>query len=82
MARPGKNTSQSIKAPDRDQAIRSQGIVQAVINSRAPIEEWEVRARYGLRLQSYFASLLAGNKVTAPTVPTMRDPSAVCMGDT
>ena len=83
--KPGKLTSVSTKTlrePTTDQKIKSQGLVQAVINSGAPISEWERRSRYAILLVNAFAATLAGNKVKFPALPLYaRDPSAVCMGD-
>jgi len=65
---PGKSTSKKTE-PSKDQSIRTSGLLQAIINSGAPMSEWQVRLRYALRLQNAFALLLAGNKVAMPPLP-------------
>lgn len=55
--------------PTKDQSIRTSGLLQAIIVSGAPYNEWEKRLRYALRVQAAFALILAGNKVVMPPLP-------------
>ncbi len=54
---------------DRDARISAAGVVQAVIASGAPANEWRIRAAYGLRLVTYMAARLQGEKPKHPLVP-------------
>ncbi len=55
--------------PGRDERIRAAGVVQSVIASGAPAEEWHARSLYGLRLVNNLAYRLAGSKKPLPDVP-------------
>lgn len=55
---------------DRDRRIRSAGVLQAVIASGAPVEEWVDRSKYGLRVVNYLTAGLAGDKPKAPKIPS------------
>jgi hypothetical protein len=55
---------------EKDARIRAAGVVQSVIASGAPAEEWAIRAAYGLSLVSYMAGrLLKTEGLKAPTIP-------------
>ena len=54
---------------ERDNRIRAAGVVQAVINSGAPAEEWISRALYGMRVVNYVTARLNNKKPEPPKVP-------------
>ncbi len=55
----------------RDRRIRSAGVVQAVIASGVPADEWIVRAKYGLLVVNYLTAGLGGEKLKAPKIPSV-----------
>ena len=56
---------------ERDARISAAGVVQSVIASGAPIDQWRVRAAYGLNLVKYMADKLQKKKAERPTVPPL-----------
>ena len=70
MTANGSRKTRSSSSDPKEARIRAAGVVQAVIASGAPIEEWNIKARYGLRLVNYLAARLQGQKPEAPTPPT------------
>lgn len=46
--------------------IRAAGIVQAVIASGAPPQQWAKLTQHGLRMSNYFAAKLNGEQATLP----------------
>lgn len=56
---------------ERDARIRAAGVVQAVIASGAPVEEWDIRSAYGLSLVSYMAGRLMKQRPPAPAIPSV-----------
>lgn len=57
------------KEPNRDQNIRTSGLLQAIITAETPIEQWESSLRYALLLQSAFSHRLAGHLIAMPQLP-------------
>jgi len=55
---------------EREKRIQAAGIVQSVIASGAPIEEWSNRSAYGLALTKYWAARLSGFEAAQPPIPT------------
>ena len=53
----------------RDARIRAAGVVQSVIASGAPVEEWVTRSAYGLACVSYLAGKLLKQNPKAPPIP-------------
>jgi hypothetical protein len=53
----------------RNARIRAAGVVQAVISSGAPVNEWMTRSQYGLRAVNYWAQRLLGGRPDLPKVP-------------
>ncbi len=53
----------------RENRIRAQGVVQAVIASGAPADEWASRARFAMRVVNYMAAGLDKKKPKEPKVP-------------
>jgi hypothetical protein len=49
--------------------IRAAGVVQSVISSGAPPDEWMVRSQYGLRCVNYWAQRLLGGRPDLPKKP-------------
>ena len=49
--------------------IRAAGLVQSVIASGAPIEEWRSRSIYGLTLTSHLTSKLMKQDSPEPKIP-------------
>lgn len=58
---------------ERDARISAAGVVQSVIASGAPVEEWRVRSAYGLTLVKYMADRLQGGKPEIPKVPSFKE---------
>ncbi len=56
---------------EKENRIRAAGVVQAVITSGAPVEEWVDLAKYGMRVVNYMAAGLNGAKPKAPKVPAV-----------
>ncbi len=63
---PRSTTDLKISLTDREARITSAGILQSVIASGAPIEQWRNRAMYGLRLHMAITKRLMGTKVPLP----------------
>ncbi len=55
-----------MKISERDISIKAAGIVQSVIASGAPMNEWVPRSRFGMRVSIYLASVLKGERPKAP----------------
>jgi len=55
---------------ERDRRIRSAGVLQSVIASGAPVNEWVVRSKYGLRIVNYLTAGLGGVRLKAPKIPS------------
>ncbi len=64
-----KTRSSYEEADVRNARIRAAGVVQAVIASGAPVEEWQARASYGLRLVNHWAARLLKKKLKEPNIP-------------
>jgi hypothetical protein len=47
---------------EKECRIRAAGVVQSVISSGAPMAEWEMRSRYGMRCVNALASSLQNKK--------------------
>lgn len=59
-------------SPDdvRNARIRAAGVLQSVIASGAPMEDWVLRAKYGLRVVNFLTRGLLGEKpVNVPQAP-------------
>lgn len=54
---------------EKECRIRAAGVIQAVIASGAPVEEWRVKALYALNLCNYVAGILGGTKGAIPAIP-------------
>lgn len=65
----GSRKTRSSNADSKEARIRAAGVVQAVISSGAPAEEWTVRTLFGLRVVNYAAARLQQQKPEAPKVP-------------
>lgn len=59
----------SERMSDRESRISAAGVVQSVIASGAPIEEWPARAMYGLNLVKTIATRLQGDERPLPAIP-------------
>lgn len=58
---------------EKESRISAAGVVQSVIASGAPMNEWEGRARYGLNLVNYLAKLMRKEKAKRPPVPAEKE---------
>jgi hypothetical protein len=65
------NDSQKTRYWDEKEArIRAAGVVQSVISSGAPMSEWEMRSRFGMRCVNALAASLQKKKwVKFPDAP-------------
>ena len=53
----------------REARIRAAGVVQSVIASGAPVEEWVPRSAYGLAVVSFLAGKILRQSPSAPPIP-------------
>lgn len=69
MTAKGSRTTRSSPDDVRLARIRAAGVLQSVIASGAPMDDWVRRSKYGLRVVNYLTRGLLGEKPAVPQPP-------------